>query len=178
MKKISGTTLFGAIALALVLTGCNTAGKNQPAPVAAAPVAAPTQVTRNFDFSADGMFEFGSSTLTPVGKSRIDNFIKAFRESNLTSVTSVKIIGHTDPIGSDASNQKLSEARATSVANYLVAQGVSQSIITTAAVGESQPKITEAQCKEQGKANTRQALIDCFAVNRRFEGQVTGTQKP
>lgn len=150
-----------------------------PAPVAApaAPPPPPAPVTRTFDLSADGMFAFGSSTLSPVGKSRVDNFIKAFRESALT-VTSVKIIGHTDPIGSEASNQKLSEARAKTVADYMVTQGVSPSIITTAGAGESQLKITEAECKAQGKAKTRQGLIDCFALNRRIEAHVTGTQKP
>lgn len=149
-----------------------------PAPVfVPPPPPPPAPVTRTFDLSADAMFAFGSSTLTPVGKSRVDNFIKAFRETALT-VTSVKIIGHTDPIGSEASNQKLSDARAKTVANYMVTQGVSPSIITTAGAGESQLKITEAECKAQGNAKTRKALIDCFALNRRIEAHVTGTQKP
>ena len=153
-----------------------------PAPLPVAARAAPpppppaAPVTRTFEFSADGMFAFGSSTLTPVGKSRVDNFIKGFRESALT-VTAVKIIGHTDPIGSEAFNQTLSDKRAKTVADYMVTQGVSQSIITTAGAGESQLKITEAECKAQGKAKTRQALIDCFALNRRIEAQVTGTKK-
>ncbi len=156
-----------------------------PAPPAApVPVAAPAApppppaapVTRTFDLSADGMFAFDSSTLTPVGKSRVDNFIKAFRESGL-NVTAVKIIGHTDPLGSEAYNQKLSVARAQTVGNYLVAQGISSSMITTEGAGESQLKITEAECKAQGKAKTRKALIDCLALDRRIEAHVTGTQK-
>lgn len=156
-----------------------------PAPVAApVPVAAPAPpppppaapVTRTVEFSADGMFAFDSSTLTAVSKSRVDNFIKGFREAALT-VTAIKIIGHTDPLGSEAYNQKLSEARAKTVADYLVAQGVSSSLITTAGAGESQLKITEAECKAQGKAKTRKALIDCFALNRRIEANVTGTKK-
>jgi len=149
-----------------------------PAPVAtpAAPPPPAAPVTRTFDLSADGMFAFDSSTLTPVGKSRVDNFIKAVRESGLT-VTSVKIVGHTDPLGSDAYNQKLSVARAKTVGDYLVSQGIAASVITTEGAGESQLKITEAECKAQGKAKTRMALIECLALDRRIEAHVTGTQK-
>lgn len=51
----------------------------------------------------------------------------------------MSIEGHTDNVGSDASNQKLSENRANAVRNYLVRQGVSESQLTVTGFGETQP---------------------------------------
>ncbi len=88
------------------------------------------------------------------------------------------MIGHTDPIGTEAYNQKLSEQRARAFADFLVTEGVSPSIITTEGRGESQLRITEADCKAKGQAKTQQALIACLAPDRRVEVEVTGTQRP
>jgi OOP family OmpA-OmpF porin len=51
----------------------------------------------------------------------------------------MSIDGHTDNVGSDASNQKLSENRAGAVKNYLVKQGVEESRLIVTGYGESQP---------------------------------------
>ncbi len=52
----------------------------------------------------------------------------------------VEVAGHTDSVGSDAYNQKLSERRAQSVADYLVAEGVSpNNVVDVVGAGESQP---------------------------------------
>jgi outer membrane protein OmpA-like peptidoglycan-associated protein len=49
------------------------------------------------------------------------------------------IDGHTDNVGSDDYNQKLSDSRAASVMNYIVSKGVDASRITAAGHGESMP---------------------------------------
>ncbi|MNW14674.1 Outer membrane porin F precursor [compost metagenome] len=54
-------------------------------------------------------------------------------------MTSVKVIGHTDSQGSDAYNQALSERRASSVAEYLISQGLAPSKVTSQGRGESEP---------------------------------------
>jgi outer membrane protein OmpA-like peptidoglycan-associated protein len=51
----------------------------------------------------------------------------------------LKVEGHTDNVGSDAFNQKLSEKRARSVYDYLVQSGVSPDIITTEGFGKTRP---------------------------------------
>ncbi|MOA44531.1 Outer membrane porin F precursor [compost metagenome] len=58
---------------------------------------------------------------------------------NAPGVTSVKVIGHTDSQGSDAYNQALSERRASSVAEYLISQGLAPSKVTSQGRGESEP---------------------------------------
>jgi OOP family OmpA-OmpF porin len=54
----------------------------------------------------------------------------------------IKIVGHTDNVGSDASNLELSKKRAIAVSNYLVTKGVDASKITTDGKGESMPIAT------------------------------------
>jgi len=91
------------------------------------------------------------------------------------SYDAVRVAGHTDPIGSDAYNQALSERRAGTVQGQLVTQGVPADRISATGYGESQLKVTPADC---ASAKSRAALIECFQPNRRVEVTVEGiTQK-
>jgi len=155
-----------------------------PAPAPPPPVAKPEAkpppppkkpVSKTFTLSADAMFDFDSARLTPVGQNRLDNMITETRQAGITSVSSMTIVGHTDPLGPDAYNQKLSEQRAAAVRDYLVSKGMSSSVIQTEGRGKSQPKVTEADCKAKGEAKSRQALIKCLAPDRRVEITATGT---
>lgn len=148
-----------------------------PAPPAAMPPPPPPPppATRNFELKADGTFAFAKSDLTPAGRTRIDNTLQELKSSGIR-LRSISIVGHTDPIGSLEFNQRLSVARANSVRDYLVAQGVPANIITTEGRGPSELKITEAECKAQGKARNRTALIACFEPNRRVEIRAAGEQ--
>ena len=155
-----------------------------PAPAPPPPVAKPEAkpppppkkpVTKTFTLSADAMFDFDSARLTPVGQNRLDNMITEARQAGIASVSSMTIVGHTDPLGPDAYNQKLSEQRAAAVRDYLVSKGMSSSVIQTEGRGKTQPKVTEADCKAKGEAKSRQALIKCLAPDRRVEISATGT---
>lgn len=148
------------------------------APPPPPPPLAPQPVTRTFDISADGMFAFDKATLTPVGKSRIENMIEGMRQAGVTGLNSMTIVGHTDPLGSADYNLQLSQERAMAVRNYLVERGVPGSIITTEGRGESQLKVTEAECQSKGQGTPRSALIACLAPNRRVEVMATAVQAP
>ncbi|NLI72017.1 MAG: OmpA family protein, partial [Bacteroidales bacterium] len=67
---------------------------------------------------------------------------------------SLRVKGHTDSTGPESYNQGLSERRAQAVADYLVSQGVSNSVISTEGYGESQPIATN-DTAEGRKANRR-----------------------
>ena len=72
--------------------------------------------------------------------------------------TRLSITGHTDSVGSDAYNQKLSERRANAVANYLIDAGVPSSIIVgVQGLGESQP-VADNKTRE-GRAENRRVEI-------------------
>ncbi|MNH40347.1 Outer membrane porin F precursor [compost metagenome] len=67
------------------------------------------------------------------------------------------MVGHTDSVGSDAYNQALSERRASSVAEYLLSQGVAPNKITSEGKGESQP-IADNET-EEGRAKNRRVEL-------------------
>ncbi len=122
-------------------------------------------VTRKAELSADALFAFNSAVLTPQGEATLNNLVQDLRS---TSVSSIQVIGHTDPLGSDAYNMRLSEQRANSVARYLASHGVPAERIRAEGRGETELKVTPEECAAQG-AKTRPALIQCFQPNRRVD---------
>jgi OOP family OmpA-OmpF porin len=85
-------------------------------------------------------------------------------------------VGHTDRIGGDAYNQKLSEKRAAAVKEYLVAKGIEANRVYTEGKGEKQP-VTGDKCKSLGKDSAKtKALIDCLQPDRRVDIEVIGTK--
>jgi OOP family OmpA-OmpF porin len=128
--------------------------------------AAPT--TRKLELSADTLFAFNKSQLSARGVSEINSLS---RDLDQVSYESVEVAGHTDPIGSDEYNRRLSEDRADSVKGQLVQDGVPAGRVSTYGMGESQLKVTPEDC---AGATSRQALIECYQPNRRVEVTVSG----
>jgi OOP family OmpA-OmpF porin len=125
-----------------------------PAPTPA-PVPAPVTETRKVTLEADTYFDFGKSTLKPAGKSRIDAELAKLNGKTLNGAIA---IGHTDSIGTDAYNQKLSEQRAKAVKDYMVAKGVPADKITIKGMGEKQP-VASNKTKD-GRAKNRRVEVD------------------
>ena len=97
----------------------------------------PVEATKPKAVSLMVQFEFGSAQLTPTAKQVLDNLGAALKSPQLGS-DSFLIEGHTDSVGSDAYNQRLSEARARSVKQYLSSQlGVEAERLRAAGKGES-----------------------------------------
>ena len=89
------------------------------------------------------------------------------------TVGAVIITGHTDRIGSDKYNKKLSEKRALYAKDYIVGKGIDQKIIFWEGKGKAQPIPVTKFCDNKMK---RKALIDCLAPNRRVTVEVVGTR--
>lgn len=81
-------------------------------------------------------FEFDRDTLTPDATVILDQVADELKRH--TSIK-VEVNGHTDSRGGDAYNQKLSEARAQSVQQYLVAKGIAAERMSATGFGESTP---------------------------------------
>ena len=81
----------------------------------------------------------------------------------------VLVTGHTDPIGTQQYNQKLSERRADAVRDYLVSKGVPKDKIETLGMGKTQP-LPGVVCNQKNMKE----LIACLAPNRRVEVEVKG----
>ncbi len=140
--------------------------KEAPKPVAVAPAApAPAPVVsqiKSFTLSAAGLFAFDKTVITS-GNAALDGVVAELKGDKY--LKSVAIVGHTDSMGSEAYNQKLSERRANAVKDYLVAGGIPAEKITASGAGESQAKMTE-QCS---KIKARNQRIACMEPDRRFE---------
>ena len=76
------------------------------------------------------------------------------RGANIQKIT---VVGHTDSKGSDAYNQKLSERRASTVANYLAENGVPSQLIEAYGQGEKNPVATNKTA--EGRAQNRRVEV-------------------
>jgi OOP family OmpA-OmpF porin len=85
----------------------------------------------------DLQFDTNSATIRPIGRQKLDEEVRPVLLKNPD--LRLRIDGHTDARGSDAYNQELSERRAQSVKDYLVAAGVSADRLETRGFGESRP---------------------------------------
>lgn len=81
-------------------------------------------------------FETGKATLTTNSYPALNDLAGALK-SNTSMV--IEIAGHTDNVGSQEVNQKLSEARANSVKQYLISKGISASRLSAKGYGDNQP---------------------------------------
>jgi outer membrane protein OmpA-like peptidoglycan-associated protein len=125
-----------------------------PPPLAPPPPPPPPPAGKKITLAADSYFDFDKATLKPGGKERIDEVIRAMKDNPQLHVL---VEGHTDSIGSDAYNQKLSERRANAVRDYLISRGIESTRITTRGLGESQP-VADNKTKE-GRAKNRRVDI-------------------
>ena len=119
---------------------------------------APT--SEKVSFAADAFFDFDKATLKPEGKSKLDQLAAQLGGINLEVIIAV---GHTDSVGTDAYNQKLSVRRADAVKSYLVSKGVESNRVYTEGKGEKQPVASNATAEGRAK-------------NRRVEIEVVGTR--
>lgn len=126
-----------------------------PAVVPVAPPAA-TKVT----YAADAFFDFDKSVIKPAGKEKLDDLIGKIKDINLEVIIAV---GHTDSVGSDSYNQKLSVRRSEAVKAYLVSKGIEKNRVYTEGKGEKQPVADNKTAEGRAK-------------NRRVEIEVVGTR--
>lgn len=109
-----------------------------PPPVPAPVVEEAVVVQEETIVIRDVHFEFNKATLTPADKDVLSTVATRLKQE--TSTAQLRVTGHTDSVGSDAYNQRLSEKRANSVVQYLVENGVPRaSFVSVSGAGESQP---------------------------------------
>lgn len=104
----------------------------------------------------DVHFQFDKATLTPSDKLVLDKIATRLKAEAPTA--RLTVTGHTDSVGSDTYNQKLSDKRAHSVVEYLIEQGVPRSnFVSVSGAGESQPVADNKSA--DGRAQNRRTEI-------------------
>jgi len=129
-------------------------------PVAPVPAPAPAVTASKVTFAADAFFDFDKSVLKPEGKAKLDDLVTKTKDINLEVIIAV---GHTDSVGTDAYNQRLSVRRSEAVKAYLVSKGIEKNRVYTEGKGEKQPVADNKTAAGR-------------AQNRRVEIEVVGTR--
>jgi OmpA-OmpF porin, OOP family len=159
MKRITFAVLASSTLLALSgaaiaqTTPATTASGAMPP--ADAPAAAAAPAVQKVSVKGLARFDFNRIDVNGDDGSRLMGEVRSMK--NVTWQT-IRVVGHTDSIGSDQYNRTLSQRRADAVESFLVGKGVKLDKIRTAAMGKSQPVASNATAA--GRAANRRAEIE------------------
>jgi OmpA-OmpF porin, OOP family len=131
------------------------------------------QETR-YNLASELLFQFGKSDvqdLLSTGETEIIRLARKIRQEH-ASIEAVQVIGHTDPMGAKDLNLRLSQNRAETVRNILVAAGLPAERVTAKGMGDSQLVVFDCASKRLSRAE----MLGCNQPNRRVEVLVRGIQ--
>jgi OmpA-OmpF porin, OOP family len=117
--------------------------------------------------SAGGLFALSSNKIKPSGQQALDEMVEHLKGMHYDSVL---VVGHTDPTGPKAMNEKLSKRRAEAVKQYLVSKGVDPKLIKIEGKGGAEPLPKTHNCDSLPRAEK----IACYAPDRRVDIEVAG----
>lgn len=125
-----------------------------PAPVPA-PAAAAAPTAEKVTFEADAFFDFDKFALKPAGKAKLADLVSKLKGTDIEVVVAT---GHTDSVGTEAYNLKLSMRRANAVKAFLVSKGIPADRIFTEGKGESKPVASNKT--SEGRAKNRRVEVE------------------
>jgi outer membrane protein OmpA-like peptidoglycan-associated protein len=99
-------------------------------------------------------FDTGKSTLRPESFTALNDLAEVMKAKKKMVV---EIAGHTDNVGDDAANQKLSQSRAETVRAWLISKGIAKERITAKGYGETEP--TASNDTEEGRQANRRTEV-------------------
>ncbi len=134
---------------------------------------APMPKAAKVSLAADTLFDFDRATLKAEGQTMLDELVSRMAGMDVEVILAT---GYTDRLGKDAYNQKLSEARAQAVKDYLAMKGVAADRIQAEGRGAADPVVNCPNPSAKGEIKSFRALVDCLAPNRRAAIEVIGTR--
>ena len=132
-----------------------------PAPVPV-PVAPPAPVSEKVQFESGANFDFDKSVVKPGDQAKLADLVD---KSKGIALEVMVLTGHTDSVGTNAYNQKLSIARAEAVKNFLVGKGVERNRVYTEGKGETSPLADNKSA--DGRAKNRRVAVEVFGTRAR-----------
>ena len=152
----TGIVAGAAIGALLGHVICDPEKEVPPPPPAAPPPPPPPPPAPGTKLGTVGnaFFDFNRAEVKGKGEGALEDVTRVMKEQPSLRVS---VDGHTDSVGGDVYNQKLSERRAEAVKAYLVRQGIDASRIDTKGLGESKP--TASNSTAAGRAENRRVEI-------------------
>jgi len=172
MDEVGAESDIGMLSLGMIYRY----GQEAYEPVAAAPAPIPApapkkvKVTKEYNIGSDVVFCFAKATLCADGAVVLTKLVKQI-SADFTESTST-VVGHADRIGTPEYNDKLSLARAKTVADFMIAHGISADKIKVSGRGENEPT-TGDRCNKLGRAE----MVKCLAPDRRVVVKVDGVKE-
>lgn len=167
--KYSNYSLFGLFLFIMItglIVGCASKGKYPSQPLVAVPlseiqpVELGVQTDRGLQFTLNTiLFEVDKASLLPEGQRKIHEFAEIIQQDNRM----VLIAGHADSTGGEAYNDNLSERRAYTVREALIAEGIDPERLIVSAFGERQPVASNATAL--GRRKNRRVEITLLNEN-------------
>lgn len=109
-------------------------------------------------FASGLLFDFDSDVIKPTAAQNLRNLAASLDKYPNTDLL---IVGHTDSVGTESYNQRLSEQRAQSTASYLAGQGVAQVRLRTSGRGELEPVASNTTAS--GREKNRRVEVAIYA---------------
>ena len=130
-----------------------------PVAPAVVPVAPPVAVNEKVTFESGANFDFDKSVVKAGDQAKLADLVD---KSKAIALEVMVLTGHTDSVGADAYNQKLSIARADAVKNFLVGKGVEKNRVYTEGKGEKSPLADNKTA--EGRAKNRRVSVEVFGT--------------
>lgn len=131
------------------------------------PVCGQTKTVKRIDLSADALFKFDQDVMLPAGQASVEKLVRDIRELG-AKVDRIRVVGHTDRLGSDSYNDRLSTARAVAVANHMKMKGLMVPVETVGR-GEKEP-VTNGCVGDKATPS----LVACLQPDRRVSIELIG----
>lgn len=141
----------------------------KPAPAAVVTAAPPPAVYEKVAFEANVLFDSDKSVITSSGRDTLDAFVGRIGGLDTQPVMA---IGYADRMGSEASNQILSEERVSAVKAYLVSKGIAARRVHTSAWGETRPSTAAGECRDANTAKN----VSCLQPDRHVLIEISGSR--
>lgn len=122
---------------------------------------------KRYELSSDVLFASGKSgrqDISEAGRKAVQGLIDELRQDH-AQVRHIQVVGHTDPIGDEAENQQLGQARANTLRDLLIVGGIPDSLISAASAGNRELVVFTCY-------GDRVEQVACYAPNRRVVVQV------